>query len=186
MTGAVSPRRAEIVEAAYQYVLSHGLTGASLRPVADAVGSSTGVLRFLFGSKEGLVQAVLARARDDELHLLATIPADADLVSVARTTWSWLADSDHRGLLRLWVESYAASLVDDAGPWAGFASATVRDWLAVLARAQPAAERRTAAGAARRTAVLAVLRGAMLDLLATGDRARTTRAVDLALTNLSS
>ena len=186
MTDPVSPRRAEIVEAAYEYVLIHGLVGASLRPVAEAVGSSTGVLRFLFGSKEGLVQAVLARARADELQLLATIPADADLVSVARTTWSWLAGPDHRGLLRLWAESYAASLVDDAGPWAGFAAATVRDWLGVLGRAQPAAERRTAAGTARRTAVLAVLRGAMLDLLATGDQARTTRAVELTLANFGS
>lgn len=60
-----SPRRAEIVEAAYEYVLGAGLAGASLRPLADAVGSSTGVLRFLFGSKDGLVAAVLDRARAD-------------------------------------------------------------------------------------------------------------------------
>ena len=32
-------------------------------------------------------------------------------------------------------------------------------------------------GLAQRTAVLAVLRGALLDLLATGDRERTTAAV---------
>ncbi len=54
---------------------------------------------------------------------------------------------------------------------------TVADRLAVLAAAQPPAERRTATGEARRTAVLAVLRGAMLDLLATGDLERTTAAV---------
>jgi hypothetical protein len=47
----------------------------------------------------------------------------------------------------------------------------------VLARAQPAKERHTTAGRAERTAVLALLRGALLDLLATGDRNRTTRAV---------
>lgn len=176
-----SPRRDEIVEAAYRYVLDAGLAGASLRPLADAVGSSTGVLRFLFGSKDGLVAAVLARAREQELAMLAAVPADADLATVGRTVWSWLADPGHRGLLRLWVESYAASLQDDAGPWSGFAQATVRDWLAVLARAQPADVRNTAAGRAERTAVLAVLRGAMLDLLATGDRARTTRAVERGL-----
>jgi AcrR family transcriptional regulator len=178
-----SPRRDEIVEAAYRYVLEAGLAGASLRPLAEAVGSSTGVLRFLFGSKDGVVAAVLRRARDEELAMLATIPARADLGEVARSVWSWLADPGHRGLLRLWVESYAASLQDDAGPWAGFAQSTVRDWLAVLARAQPAAVRNTAAGRAERTAVLAGLRGAMLDLLATGDRARTTRAVELVLTS---
>lgn len=173
-----SPRRTEIVEAAYEYVAGAGLAGASLRPLAEAIGSSTGVLRFLFGSKDGLVAAVLERAREDELALLGAIPPQADLPTVARTIWRWLAEPAHRGVLRLWTESYAASLQDDAGPWAGFAAATVRDWLAVLARAQPSAVRNTAAGRGQRTAVLAVLRGAMLDLIATGDRTRTTRAVE--------
>lgn len=182
----MSDRRDEIVEAAYAHVLEHGLTGASLRPLADAVGSSTGVLRFLFESKDGLVAAVLARAREDELAMLAAMPADADLRTTTLRVWRWLSDPRHRGLLRLWVESYAASLQDHAGPWTGFARATVRDWLAVFARTQPAAVRRTAAGAAERTAVLAVLRGAMLDLLATGDRERTTHAVETALAALLS
>jgi AcrR family transcriptional regulator len=184
MSVMTSPRREEIVQAAYEYVLGAGLAGASLRPLAGAVGSSTGVLRFLFGSKDGLVAAVLERAREQELAMLARIPADADLAAVARTVWKWLADPGHRGLLRLWAESYAASLQDEAGPWAGFAESTVRDWLAVLARAQPAAVRTTAAGRAQRTAVLAVLRGALLDLLATGDRSRTKRAVETTLSAL--
>jgi hypothetical protein len=75
------------------------------------------------------------------------------------------------------VEAYARSLVEPDGPWADYARETVDDWLRVLAAAQPAGERDTAAGTAQRTAVLAVLRGAMLDLLATGDVARTTAAV---------
>ncbi len=172
-----SARRDEIVEAAYQYVLAHGLAGASLRPVAEAVGSSTGVLRFLFGSKDGLVTALLARARQDELALLATIEPNAPLTVVAAETWTWLADPAHRALLTLWTECYTASLIDGTGPWTGFARATVEDWLAVLAQAQPPARRRSAAGRAERTAVLALLRGCLLDLLATGDRARTSRAV---------
>jgi AcrR family transcriptional regulator len=172
-----SARRAEIVEAAFEYVLANGLAGASLRPVAEAVGSSTGVLRFLFGSKEGLVAALLERARADELAALDRIPAGGNLPAVASAVWEWLAESRHAALLRLWLESYAASLQDQPGPWSGFAAATVQDWLSVFARAQPGAVRNTAAGRAQRTAVLAMLRGAMLDLLATGDRARTTRAV---------
>lgn len=172
-----SPRRTELVEAAYEYVLEHGLAGASLRPIADAIGSSTGVLRFLFGSKEGLVQAVLARARDEELTMLAGIDPDTGLVEVGAQVWRWLSAPQHRRLLVLWVESYAASLQDPDGPWAGFATQTVADWLGLFARAQPAGVRRSAASRARCTAVLAVLRGAMLDLLATGDTARTSRAV---------
>ena len=88
-----------------------------------------------------------------------------------------LAAAEHRALLTLWVEGYARSLVDPDGPWSGFAHATVEDWLALLAAAQPADERDTAPAQAQRTAVLAVLRGALLDLLATGDVERTTQAV---------
>ena len=176
-----SPRRAELVEAAYEYVLANGLADVSLRPIAEAIGSSTGVLRFLFGSRDGLVDAVLHRARADELAMLETLPAGGDLTTVAHAVWEWLAEPAHAGLLELWTESYARSLHVDSGPWADFARDTVRDWLALLARAQPAHVRNTAAGRAQRTAVLAVLRGAMLDLLATGDRTRTTRAVHAAM-----
>lgn len=179
-----SPRRTEIIESAYAFALDKGLTGTSLRPVAEAVGSSTGVLRFLFGSKDGLVTALLERARQDELALLEKVDEDAPLAVVAEQVWAWLSDPAHASLLRLWTECYATSLIDDAGPWTGFARRTVDDWLAVLARAQTPAHRRTAAGRAERTAVLALLRGCLLDLLATGDRARTTRAVREALARL--
>jgi hypothetical protein len=100
--------------------------------------------------------------------------------------WDWLAAPRHRPLATLWLESYARSLAEPDGPWAGFAEQTVADWLTILADAQPAARRRTKAGAAQRTVVLSVLRGALLDLLATGDVDRTTAAVRVALGQVSS
>jgi AcrR family transcriptional regulator len=151
----------------------------SLRPLAKAIGSSPRVLLFLYGSKDNLIRALLDRARSDELAAVAAFRetgSPADLIDSARQVWHWLADQSHRHLLGLWVEAYARSLVDPAGPWAGFAAQTVQDWLGLLASRQ-----RGPAGAAERTAVLALLRGAMLDLLATGDVARTGRAVDLVL-----
>ncbi len=174
-----SPRREELLERSYEYVLSHGFSGLSLRPLASAVGSSPRVLLFLFGSKDGLIRELLARARADEVA--AVERRQGDLVATALATWDWLIAEEHRGLLRLWVESYAQSLVDPHGAWAEFAQGTVEDWLALLARAQPASERDTAAGERTRTLVLAVLRGALLDLLATGDVRRTTGAVRAAL-----
>ncbi|MGH3608742.1 MAG: TetR/AcrR family transcriptional regulator [Pseudonocardiaceae bacterium] len=67
---AGSPRRDQLLERAYAYVLNHGLAGMSLRPLAAAVGSSPRVLLFLFGSKDDLVRALLARARADEIEHL--------------------------------------------------------------------------------------------------------------------
>jgi AcrR family transcriptional regulator len=174
-----SARRDELLERAYRYVLEHGLSAMSLRPLATQIGSSPRVLLFLFGSKDGLVRALLARARADEVALLERVRVQEgfDLPRVGLEVWHWLSAQEHRGLLTLWTESYARALMEPDGPWAGFASSTVEDWLMLLAESQPADERRTAAGEARRTLALAVLRGAMLDLLATGDVARTTRAV---------
>ncbi|MFE6036466.1 TetR/AcrR family transcriptional regulator [Streptomyces sp. NPDC056452] len=183
-----SARQVELLEAAYRYALAHGLSDLSLRPLAAAVGSSPRVLMFLFGNKDGLVRALLARARQDELTALEQL-GDAEqpigLAAAAERIWSWLAAGDHRPLLRLWAEAYARSLVEPEGAWAGFARATVNDWLDVLAACQPASERRTGDGVTRRTLALAVLRGALLDLLATDDEARTTAAVHHQLAHLS-
>ena len=178
-----SARRDELLDQAYRYVLEHGLSAMSLRPLASEIGSSPRVLLFLFGSKDGLVRALLARARADEVALLERVRVrdGVDLAQVGLEVWGWLSADEHRGLLTLWTESYARSLIEPDGPWAGFASSTVDDWLALLAEAQAADERDTAAGEARRTVVLAVLRGALLDLLATGDERRITSAVRQAL-----
>ena len=175
---ASSPRRDELLEGAYQYVLEHGLADMSLRPLAAAIGSSPRVLLFLFGSKDGLVRAILARARAEELAFLATArQPPADLPGLVQATWRWLAGEQHRRLLTLWVEAYGRSLADPAGPWSDFARQTVADWLALLAAAAPAAEQPRAGADAEVTLALAVLRGALLDLLATGDTARVSAAI---------
>jgi AcrR family transcriptional regulator len=174
-----SARQEELLELAYQYVLDRGLDDLSLRPLAAAIGSSPRVLLFLFGSKDGLVRALLARARFDEVRLLEGVRASGTegLSAAVRATWGWLSDRQHRRLLALWVQAYARSLTEPTGPWADFARRTVEDWLAILASAQTTTRRRTKAGLIERTLALAVLRGALLDLLATGELERASAAV---------
>lgn len=184
-----SARQVELLDAAYAYALQHGLVDLSLRPLASAIGSSPRVLLFLFGSKDGLVRALLERARRDELAMLSQLglregQAGIGLAAAAGQTWVWLVAKRHRPLLRLWVEAYARSLVEPDGAWAGFARTTVEEWLEVLAASQPASERATRDGVARRTLALTVLRGALLDLLATGDEERVSSAVRRALEDL--
>ena len=178
-----SARQVDLLEAAYGYALEHGLGDLSLRPLAAAIGSSPRVLLFLFGSKDGLVRALLARARSDELAALDQLRErqgsheHVGLVQAMTEVWDWLSAPSHRPLLRLWTESYAHSLVDPDGAWSGFARSTVDDWLEVLAGSQPPAERRSAAGRNRRTLALAVLCGALLDLLATDEQVRVSAAL---------
>jgi AcrR family transcriptional regulator len=139
-----SARRDELLELAYHYATHNGLAELSLRPLAAAVGSSPRVLLFLFGSKDQLLRALLARARQDQLTLLQrmrTESAPTDLAAAVRSLWSWLAAPAHRPLLALWFEAYAQSLRQRHGPWDGFGRQTVEDWLAELALAQPSARR---------------------------------------------
>ncbi|MGY0389852.1 TetR/AcrR family transcriptional regulator [Nocardioides sp. WG-D5] len=175
-----SARKTELLEAAYAYALEHGLADLSLRPVAAAIGSSPRVLMFLFGNKDGLVKALLARARADELRMIEPLHSSATgLPEAVSHVWTWLDAEEHRPLLRLWAEAYARSLVEPDGAWASFAESTVNDWLAVLAACQPEPERTSDHGLTLRTLALATLRGALLDLLATGDAERVTAAVEL-------
>ncbi|NUS51459.1 MAG: TetR/AcrR family transcriptional regulator, partial [Nocardioidaceae bacterium] len=118
-----SARESELLDKAYAYALAHGLADLSLRPLAAAVGSSPRVLLFLFGSKDGLVRALLRKAREDELALLGDVDGADGLARAVRAVWTWLADERHRPLLTLWAEAYTRSLVDPDGPWAGFAEA---------------------------------------------------------------
>ena len=183
-----SARKQELLEAAYQYVLGNGLADMSLRPLAKEIGSSPRVLLFLFGSKEGLIRALLTRAREEELRYLAALRDEHNsLAATGQDVWAWLADPAHRALLALWVEGYARSLLGEPGPWADFGRDTVRDWLDLLAERQHAnhlraentsSDNTSTADTAERTLLLAVLRGALLDLLATGDTDRVTHAVE--------
>lgn len=176
---APSARSVALLDSAYRYVLEHGLVDLSLRPLAAAIGSSPRVLLFLFGSKEGLVAALLDRARADELAVLDRIrqgDGTQGFTADVEGVWAWLAAPEHRSLLTLWLEAYTRSLIEPQGPWAGFAARTVHDWLLVLESSARRSEPPVAENHDH-TLSLAVLRGALLDLLATGDIDRTTEAV---------
>src|SRR5882757_11130542 len=63
-------RRRELMDDAVQYVLSHGLSDLSIRPMAEALGISHRTLLHHFGSKEELVERVLAEVRLRHLQQL--------------------------------------------------------------------------------------------------------------------
>jgi AcrR family transcriptional regulator len=185
-----SARRAELLDLAYHYAVQRGRTDITLRPIAAAIGSSPRVLIYLFGSKDGLIRALLGRSRAEEVALLSELRRSGasspnTLREATLRIWSYLADEAQRPLLRLWLDGYARSLSEPAGPWAGFARDSVEDWLSLLADVQPAEVRDTPAGLAERTLVLAVLRGALLDLLSTDDEMRVTAAVRSLISQLA-
>lgn len=175
-----SPRREELLQAALAYAGVHGLSQLSLRPLAAAVGSSPRVLLYLFGSKDGLVRAVLdaARAQQRQLVQQALTEDPADLPALVRRLWAWLAADEQRDVTRLFFDAFTRSLTAaDGGPWAGFARSSVQDWQQMLHAAAIGAGLDEQSATAQATLHLAVLRGLLLDLHATGDRRRTDAAL---------
>jgi AcrR family transcriptional regulator len=157
MPRPVSPtRRTNTLAKAADYVLEHGLADLSLRPLAKALGTSPRMLLYDFGSKDRLVHEILAEIRRRERSLL-----ESD-VRTLEDVWSWIAAPEREPFLRLFFETYVAALGrEEAQPF-------VRDWLTYLEeRWKPPVDTATA------TLMIAVVRGLLLDLLATGDRART-------------
>jgi AcrR family transcriptional regulator len=184
----MSQRRRELLDAAYAYVLEHGLADLSLRPLAAATTTSPRVLLYLFGSKDHLVREILAQARRDELALVATATAEATERGADRfeylisQLWQWLTETPRQPAIRLFFEAYALSLRaviapdrTSTGPWDGFAEQSIQDWTEILIAAQPGVAHHEATVRATRT--LGLLRGLLLQWLAGGDLDLLTEAL---------
>jgi AcrR family transcriptional regulator len=170
--------RAELLTAAADHLLAHGLATVSLRQLADATGASSRMLVHHFGSKQRLLTSALAEARrrqraafEDRLRARPPQPYP----TVLADAWRWLRTEEARPYLRLFGELHALARQPES-PYADFAQRSVLDWLPVLEDgfladgAEPVDARRSA------TLTLAVIRGLLLDLHALED----TRRVDAA------
>ncbi len=170
--------RAGLLDAILDYVLEAGLADLSLRPMAAAVAASPRTLLYHFGSKDALVLAVLAEAGRRQASLLDAWyvkSAEYDAPTLLLRAWQWLVAPRHERLLRLLFEAYGLAL-QDRRRYGAFLRASSRDWVDPFARAL--ASRGIADERARALATLlaAVVRGLLLDVLATGERARVDRA----------
>lgn len=163
-----SPRDVLLAKA-IAYFASHGVGDTSLRTLAAGIGTSHRMLNYHFGSRDGLLAAVvdwMARR-----HLVDLEPTrrsgDAEPVTVAWNAWSRLAD-DAPVFAPLLFELSAHAMVGH--PWAEQLRDLVAQGIELLASYFEALghppERAMVLG---RTA-MALSRGAVFDLALTGDR----------------
>ena len=68
-------RRESLLDQVTDHVLAHGLIGLSLRPAGDRVGTSDRMLIYHFGSRDGLVSAVVARTTERAIAVVEALPA---------------------------------------------------------------------------------------------------------------
>ncbi|TDC69957.1 TetR/AcrR family transcriptional regulator [Streptomyces hainanensis] len=89
---ATSTTKSRILDAAEELFGAQGYAATSLRAVTEAAGVNVAAVNYHFGSKEGLLRAVVARAmgsvnaergrRLDELTAAGGVPGAADLVRI--------------------------------------------------------------------------------------------------------
>jgi len=173
----MSGRRDELVERALGYFLEHGVAALSLRPLAEAVGTSARMLVYHFGSKEGLVTAVMdalqARIRASFAEL-ASAAASRRRGGEMRAFWTWLIEPERAAYLRLLFEVQALAMRDPAR-YGRYLEGTSSGWLDLIEASLPRSRSRRALA----TLCAAVIDGLLLEYLATGDARRTGEAVAL-------
>jgi len=176
-------RRAELLDAVVDYTVEHGFSELSWRPAAAALGVSPTTLVHHFGTKEQMLVAILGRLRERMVAATSEVIGEQPgLAAAARAGWTRTSDPQQWPEFRLFFAVYGRAL-QAPQQFTGFLERVVADWMSALVDAQgPDTDPATAARTA--TLVIATIRGLLLDLLATGDRARVQDAAESFLASL--
>ena len=170
--------RARLREQAVDYVLTHGIRDLALRPLAQALKTNARMLIYHFGSREGLMREILAglRERGDEyIRDWFHRPGKArTLPEFLRWYWKRMSVPAVQPSIRLIFELYALALRHPKD-YPGVLEDPLAHWKRITRKTM----RRSESDDAEATLLLAATRGLLLDLCATGDRARTEKALRL-------
>lgn len=168
-------RKKELLLASVQYVKENGVAELSLRPLAEAIGTSARLLIFHFRTKEGLLHEIIETLRERlQRSLAAQVAARIEPVQGVplQALWRWATRPQNLCGLRVLYEARMIALKNPHLFGQRLPPAPV-DWSGALAARLPARLRN------RGTATLcaAMIDGLLMDLLASGDFGRTTRAL---------
>jgi AcrR family transcriptional regulator len=171
--------REELLDRSLAFIQTSGFSQLSLREIATGAGTSHRMLIYHFGSREGLLAAVVGRIEAEQRAALAELDRVAlDPMDVGRLFWRRVADPSLAPAERLFFEIYSHALY--GREWtAEFRASVIAAWTRpvedMLVRhgfSPDQAKRRARLG-------LAATRGLLLDLLITGDRELLDEAADL-------
>jgi len=180
-------RRSRLLDDVVAHLARHGLANVSLRPMATAIGVSVNSLVHHFGTKDDLIVAALHRSsavqHTVEQRWLARRPhmSQAELL---RAWWRWISASPQNlAIVRLGIEAAALEAIrtglprqvrgDQIGLWRSNIEARL------VAEGLPPDVAVTEASLTK-----AMFTGLVVDLLATGQKARLTRALEVGLARL--
>ncbi len=170
--------RARLRDQAVDYVLAHGIRDLALRPLAQALKTNARMLVYHFGSREGLMREILFGLRAlGDARIRAWFERSEEsrtLSDFLRWYWKQMSAPEARPAARLIFELYALALRHPKD-YPGVLEDPLVHWKGVTKRTS----RQSKADEAEATLLLAATRGLLLDLCATGDRARIEQALHL-------
>ncbi|MDP9004015.1 MAG: TetR/AcrR family transcriptional regulator [Verrucomicrobiota bacterium] len=129
-----------------------------------------------FGSKEGLITAVMDQVRARLQSLFEPLVADANDHQVMLSFWKLMTSGKNLPYMRLLFEVQILA-IQNPGRYRRYLIETSSSWMGLVERALPSGKNSTALA----TLSTAMIDGLMLDYLSTGDLRRTTRAVEIFL-----
>jgi AcrR family transcriptional regulator len=127
----VATRREELAEAATDYALEHGLIGLSLRPLAQALGTSDRMLLYHFDDKDDLVATILRTTVGRSAQGLRELPEPRDLRSAVLELWRVVSTGRQERCQRLYVEAAALGLFGRE-PYATTVRETNAEWVSAV------------------------------------------------------
>jgi AcrR family transcriptional regulator len=173
--------REQLLTRAVEYFAAHGVADTSLRRLAEAIGTSHRMLLYHFGSRQGLLAAVVDRVEREQRANLAVLLAEvgetgADPVDQGLRFWRAVTDAALiYGPLFFELSSHA---MQDLPHAAALRPDLVESWLRPLAEGWTMLGYSPAAARQQARLDLAVARGLLHDLLITGDRAAVDAAME--------
>src|SRR5215510_8373962 len=160
--------------AALKYLLEHGIANTSLRPMAAALGTSARILMFHFRSKEGLLQEVLEELQSRlQASFVAMAGSGRRGMQPMKRFWLWATRAENYPYLRLMYEAQIVA-IQNPSVYGRYLKRSSADWQAISLQAMSESVR----SGPMATLCIAVFDGLMLELMSTGNRRNTTRALD--------
>src|SRR5215210_316661 len=106
-------RRDALLAACTDHVLADGLIGLSLRPLAKAVGTSDRMLIYHFGSRDGLVAAVVDESTNRSVRYLRGLPACRSVRAGVLRLWQAYTEAPLYACNLIYVQAAASGYLGD-------------------------------------------------------------------------
>jgi AcrR family transcriptional regulator len=129
-------RRAAAIKRMADHVLSEGLAGATLRPLAAAAGTSDRMLLYYFADRDELLTAVLEKIATrllGELENAIPIEPPRPFVVLVEQVWAALGSERLKPYMNIWLD-LASGAAREVQPYRDVAGAIADGYLAWVAR----------------------------------------------------